>query len=178
MGWKMSNAKDKARDMYEGWRLSCHLDTHLMESDREALKDMLERALQERDDEIERLQQQRNHGIARGAKEVIGEACGSVSMCWEPKPTGVFDSSKAIAFCDEAFDKLSFVFSNHIEKLTTEITKLKLANAELVAVLKDISVERDFVESQSTGSRQYFPTNGALLAQEYLSKHRLEGVGE
>jgi hypothetical protein len=34
--------------------------------------------------------------------EIIGELAGYTSMCWEPKPTGVFDSSKASEAVKEA----------------------------------------------------------------------------
>ena len=37
---------------------------------------------------------------------VIHELAGAASLCWEPKPTGVFDSSLAINFCEKAIDEL------------------------------------------------------------------------
>jgi len=37
---------------------------------------------------------------------VIHELAGAASLCWEPKPTGVFDSSLAIGFCEDAIDEL------------------------------------------------------------------------
>jgi hypothetical protein len=33
---------------------------------------------------------------------IIGEACGYVSLCWEPRPEGVFDSSLASKQVQEA----------------------------------------------------------------------------
>lgn len=37
---------------------------------------------------------------------ILHELAGAASLCWEPKPTGVFDSSKAILFVEEAIKKL------------------------------------------------------------------------
>lgn len=34
-------------------------------------------------------------------KELILEAIGKVSLCWEPKPTGVFETEKASKIADE-----------------------------------------------------------------------------
>lgn len=34
--------------------------------------------------------------------EIIGQMAGAVSMCWEPTPTGVFDSSHARKYVEEA----------------------------------------------------------------------------
>ncbi len=33
---------------------------------------------------------------------IVGECAGAVSMCWEPRPEGVFDSSPAAKYVDEA----------------------------------------------------------------------------
>jgi hypothetical protein len=37
---------------------------------------------------------------------VLHEMAGSVSLCWEPKPTGVFESSKACEFVAAAISEL------------------------------------------------------------------------
>ena len=47
----------------------------------------------------------------------IGQACGSVSMCWDPRPTGVFDSTPAADFIDEATDAVLAVVRRHVEAL-------------------------------------------------------------
>lgn len=38
--------------------------------------------------------------------ELIGQFGGAVSMCWEPRPTGVFDSTTAGRFVDGALARL------------------------------------------------------------------------
>jgi len=35
-------------------------------------------------------------------EEVMGQMAGAVSMCWDPRPTGVFESEEAAAFVDAA----------------------------------------------------------------------------
>jgi hypothetical protein len=37
---------------------------------------------------------------------VLHELAGSASLCWEPKPTGVFDSQLAISFVEAAIQEL------------------------------------------------------------------------
>ena len=37
---------------------------------------------------------------------ILHEMAGSVSLCWEPKPTSVFDSSRAIEFVTAAIQEL------------------------------------------------------------------------
>lgn len=39
-------------------------------------------------------------------KQVLGELAGYASMCWEPKPTGVFDSTQAGTAVQLAFEKI------------------------------------------------------------------------
>ncbi len=39
--------------------------------------------------------------------QILGELAGSASMCWEPKPKGVFDSTTCKKFVDEARSKIS-----------------------------------------------------------------------
>jgi len=38
--------------------------------------------------------------------QVIGETAGYVSLCWDPKPTGVFDSTLASAAVDKAVQRI------------------------------------------------------------------------
>lgn len=39
-------------------------------------------------------------------QQAIGECAGYVSLCWEPKPTGVFDSTTAVAAVDAAVERV------------------------------------------------------------------------
>lgn len=39
-------------------------------------------------------------------KEALGELAGACSLCWNPKPSGVFDSTQASKFVDEYFEKI------------------------------------------------------------------------
>lgn len=46
-------------------------------------------------------------------KEVLGELAGSASLCWDPKPTGVFDATCASRFVDEAIAQLGEIARWH-----------------------------------------------------------------
>jgi hypothetical protein len=39
-------------------------------------------------------------------EEQVFQLAGAASLCWEPKPDGVFDSTQAKKFADEAADNL------------------------------------------------------------------------
>jgi len=39
-------------------------------------------------------------------EETMGQMAGAVSMCWDPRPTGVFDSESAAAFVDAAIARV------------------------------------------------------------------------
>ena len=39
-------------------------------------------------------------------KERITQAIGSASLCWNPKPTGVFDAEAASQIADDCYDAL------------------------------------------------------------------------
>jgi hypothetical protein len=39
-------------------------------------------------------------------KRILGELAGFASLCWEPKPTGEFDSKTANEGVDKAFNEI------------------------------------------------------------------------
>jgi len=39
-------------------------------------------------------------------EEVVGQLAGAASVCWEPKPTGVFDSTEASLCVDDALARI------------------------------------------------------------------------
>lgn len=39
-------------------------------------------------------------------REVLGKLAGAASMCWTPRPKGVFDSTRASKFVDESYAEL------------------------------------------------------------------------
>jgi hypothetical protein len=49
---------------------------------------------------------------AKTIEEVIGQLAGAASLCWKPKPTGVFESSMASAFVGEALERLRQLGAN------------------------------------------------------------------
>ncbi len=74
--------------------------------------------------------------LEKTTKEQIGEAIGEASMCWEPTPTGVFDSTKAAAIVDR------------IEAL---VTREKVRLLELLLKETPWSVERYKATVKHTG---------------------------
>ena len=46
-------------------------------------------------------------------KEVVGLCAGAISVCWDPRPTGVFDSRPAAAFVDAAADRINELAFGH-----------------------------------------------------------------
>jgi len=51
-------------------------------------------------------------------KEIIGELAGYASLCWQPRPTGVFDSTEASKAVDQA---LQFLAQIEESKRLTEL---------------------------------------------------------
>ena len=47
----------------------------------------------------------------------IGQVCGAVSMCWDPRPTGLFESTIAGDLTDEATDAVLAVVRRHVEAM-------------------------------------------------------------
>ena len=42
----------------------------------------------------------------RMIKQIIGEGCGTASVCWSPKPTGVFQSEVASGVVDSSVKRI------------------------------------------------------------------------
>jgi hypothetical protein len=42
-------------------------------------------------------------------EELLGTLAGSASLCWDPRPSGVFDSALASAFVDQAASHLAVI---------------------------------------------------------------------
>ena len=51
----------------------------------------------------------------------VFEAMGEVSMCWNPRPTGVFDSSEAKRIGDELMKKIESDIPNAVTVITKEM---------------------------------------------------------
>ena len=56
-------------------------------------------------------------------KEIVTRLAGSASLCWTETPAGVFDSTQALKFTDEALSEIEA----EIEKRKIEWKKEKLA---------------------------------------------------
>lgn len=67
---------------------------------------------------------------------VLHELAGAASLCWNPKPAGVFDSQQAIAFVEQAIAELRTAIDAAVAEARAEIAKLKtvmIAAAEEIA---------------------------------------------
>lgn len=51
---------------------------------------------------------------------VVGECAGAVSMCWEPRPEGVFDSTQATTYVRGAADRIMSVLEAEIASREAE----------------------------------------------------------
>jgi hypothetical protein len=61
--------------------------------------------------------------------KTLGELAGAASMCWTPKPTGVFDSEQATKFVDEAKAQIEQYIENKVvEARIDELGKLNWAS--------------------------------------------------
>jgi hypothetical protein len=43
---------------------------------------------------------------ARTPEQLLGQLAGAASLCWDPRPDGVFDADQAAAFVDAAVARL------------------------------------------------------------------------
>ena len=62
--------------------------------------------------------------MSKPFRQLVGEHIGRASMCWDPNPHGVFDSTTASALCDD---------------IVREYDKLKADAEKLVAALEAIA---------------------------------------
>lgn len=49
--------------------------------------------------------------LIEALNKIICEAVGAASLCWDPKPTGVFDSSEASRVCEDALNRIKALAS-------------------------------------------------------------------
>lgn len=55
-------------------------------------------------------------------EEVIGQAVGAGSMCWDPRPSAqVFDSTSASEFVDDAVARVADLHSAAVDELCTAL---------------------------------------------------------
>lgn len=78
---------------------------------------------------------------------VVGECAGAVSMCWEPRPEGVFDSTQATTYVRGAADRLNSVLDTEADRRVDRMI-LRHANHILdlraqVKALPSIEVDLD-----------------------------------
>jgi hypothetical protein len=59
-----------------------------------------------------------DHQLEKDAREVLGILAGHASMCWEPRPNGIFDSTEACKAVDAAFSRLSVVITEAVNRAT------------------------------------------------------------
>jgi len=64
---------------------------------------------------------------------VIGECAGAVSLCWEPRPEGVFDSTQAVTYVRAASDRLMSVLDAEADR---RVDRMILWNVNKLADLR------------------------------------------
>jgi hypothetical protein len=93
----------------------------------------------------------------RPLSEVLGQLTGSASLCWQPKPTGVFDPQQANKFVSEALDTLYadlLAIIGEDEENLTEFEAYKLA-VKLHESNKDIDTRNRLRAEQRKALRVY-----------------------
>ena len=64
---------------------------------------------------------------------VVGECAGAVSLCWEPRPEGVFDSTQAVTYVRAASDRLMSVLDAEADR---RVDRMILWNVNKLADLR------------------------------------------
>lgn len=104
----------------------------------------------------------------------IGEALGYASLCWEPKPTGVFDTTAVSKAMDHAMANidalLDVVEAINVEDVEEKIAALETENAKLREALRyiagsmrwgeDTAIKRTITDLQNTALAALETTNG------------------
>jgi len=72
-------------------------------------------------------------------KEIIGELAGYASLCWQPRPTGVFDSTEASKAVDQALTALREVVLSYQLKYGQLDMKLEREKVVYNRALEDIA---------------------------------------
>lgn len=77
--------------------------------------------------------------------KILGEALGMASLCWIPKPTGVFDSTKAVEILDKTVDEI-FSCVESVKKPDSQ----KLLNKKIVEeIIRNEIVYKTVLEENS-----------------------------
>jgi len=71
----------------------------------------------------------------RKDEEILGELAGSASLCWQPRPTGVFDSTEATKFVTQALSALREYYRLEIEKAIDKLNMASILDDEPVKTL-------------------------------------------
>lgn len=58
---------------------------------------------------------------AKTESELLGQLAGAASLCWEPRPTGVFDSTLASDFVNQSLKRLQEIKRDNF-RITVEGT--------------------------------------------------------
>lgn len=75
-------------------------------------------------------------------KTVLGELAGASSLCWGPKPKGVFDSIQASIFVNEAYNKIRPILQNQTERAEMDFENKKYEDDWPVGSLEQFIWER------------------------------------
>jgi hypothetical protein len=64
-----------------------------------------------------------DEGMAREIRRIVGECAGAVSVCWQPRPDGLFDSTQAAMHVDDAMAQLLLVLREGPDEVPLEEEK-------------------------------------------------------
>lgn len=54
--------------------------------------------------------------LEKAIKEILGKLAGAASMCWSPRPSGVFESELAVSFMQQSTNEIMRLLKNQDRK--------------------------------------------------------------
>ena len=106
---------------------------------------------------------------AEELEEVIGQAIGEASMCWHPRPSGVFDSTYAIGITDRTVESVrKIIAGSFVVRHLSDIDKAILEERERcakVAENMDWQISRELFEQGDFDKDRFFLRSGRHISQ-------------
>lgn len=75
-------------------------------------------------------------------KTFIGEKIGEATMQWEPIPSGVFKSEKAVKILDEIYEAVEQLISNREKLLLDRVEEATIASEDIGLINDTVVVNR------------------------------------
>ena len=103
-------------------------------------------------------------------KEFIGQKMGEVTMQWEPIPSGVFKSQRAVKILDEILEAVNTYITSQVSE-QVERAKIKWLDEQVAHVLFDIYPEEVFTPSTAEDKKRV-----AEIDQDFVTRLHCDGI--